>query len=63
MKKEIPIRQERPKVAFKFTPLRANKKGTNAIQAKNPRSKFGKERTRRIAEERADRTLIMPVAP
>jgi hypothetical protein len=55
----MPLTHERAKADLRLISLMARISGTNAIQAKNPKSKFGKQRTRSIAEDKAKKILII----
>jgi hypothetical protein len=59
MKKQMPLIHERAKADLRLIFLMARSKGISAIQARNPRSKFGKERISSIAEKNAKQILIM----
>jgi hypothetical protein len=59
MKKQMPLIQERIKADLTLPFFTAKSKGMRAIQAKNPKSKLGKERTSIIAEEIAKKILII----
>jgi len=57
-----PVKNPSLKLFHKLFPSIAYKRGTNANQARNSRSKFGKERIRRIPERRLKKKpfFLMP---
>jgi hypothetical protein len=53
-KKVKPVRSPRAKLSLRFLPFRAIKRGTRAIQIKNPKLNLGKDKKSK-AEERRDK--------
>jgi len=59
MLKQIPLINDRASADLRVVFLRAKSRGTRAIQAKNPRLKSGKERTRSADENNAKKILLI----